>query len=102
MAGRFGFWSRHKANLAAARAGRNQLLRQRDIAIGERNELMRQCDIALGERNELMHQRDIALGERNELLDQRNKAPMRERHFYASAMLPLAKRMNFGANAICC
>jgi hypothetical protein len=74
MAGMFGFWSRHKANLTAARAGRDELLRQRDIAIGERNELMRQRDIALGERNELMRQRDIALGERNELLDQRNKA----------------------------
>ena len=54
MAGMFGFWSTHKANLTAARAGRDELLRQRDIAIGERNELMRQRDIALGERNELL------------------------------------------------
>jgi hypothetical protein len=54
MAGMFGFWSRHKANLIAEKAGRDELLRQRDIAIGERNELMRQRDIALGERNELL------------------------------------------------
>jgi len=40
--------------LIAEKAGRDELLRQRDIAIGERNELMRQRDIALGERNELL------------------------------------------------
>ncbi len=52
MAGMFGFWSRHKANLTDARAGRDELLRQRNIAIGERNELMLQRDVALGEANE--------------------------------------------------
>jgi len=40
MAGMFGFWSRHKANLIAEKAGRDELLRQRDIALGERNELL--------------------------------------------------------------
>lgn len=74
MAGMFGFWSRHKANLTAARAGRDELLRQRDIAIGERNELMRQRDIALGERNELLDQRNKALNEREAFLRQRDVA----------------------------
>ena len=50
MAGMFGFWSRHKANLTAARAGRNELLRQRDIALDERNELLDQRNKALNER----------------------------------------------------
>jgi hypothetical protein len=51
MVGMLGFWSRRKGNLTEARAEREELLRQRNIAIGERNELMRQRDIALGERN---------------------------------------------------
>ena len=77
MAGMFGFWSRHKANLTAARAGRGELLRQRDIAIGERNELMRQRDIALGEANEFRRQRDL-LRMQNEQL-KRGEAETNER-----------------------
>ena len=53
---------------------RDELLRRRDIALGERDELLRQRDIALGEQNELLRQRDIALGERNEFLRQRDVA----------------------------
>ena len=52
-------------------AERNELFRQRDIAIGERDELLRQRDIALGDCNEFFRQRDIALGDRNEFLRQR-------------------------------
>ena len=39
-------------------AERDELLRQRDIAIHERDELHRQRDIAIGEHNELLHQRN--------------------------------------------
>jgi hypothetical protein len=63
----FGFWSRHKANLTAARAGRGELLRQRDIADWRtKRASFVSATSRLGERNELMRQRDIALGERNE------------------------------------
>ena len=51
---------------------RDELLRQRDIAIGERDEILRQRDIAIGECNEFLCQRDIALGDRNEFLRQRD------------------------------
>jgi hypothetical protein len=53
---------------------RDELLRQRDIALGERDELLRQRDIALGDCHEFLRQRDIALGDRNEFLRQRNAA----------------------------
>ena len=51
---------------------RDEFLRQRDIALGDRNEFLRQRNMALIERDELLRQRDIALGEHNELLRQRN------------------------------
>lgn len=51
---------------------RNELLRQRDEAIGERNKLLGQRDEAICERNELFRQRDVAIGERNEILRQRD------------------------------
>ena len=51
---------------------RNELLRQRDEAIGERNKLLGQRDEAIRERNELFRQRDVAIGERNEILRQRD------------------------------
>ena len=51
---------------------RDEFLRQRDIVLGECNEYRRQLDIVLGERNEYLRQRNIALGEHNELLRQRN------------------------------
>jgi hypothetical protein len=53
---------------------RSEFLRQRDEALGERNEFLRQRDEALGERNEFLRQRDEALGERNEFLRQRDNA----------------------------
>jgi hypothetical protein len=53
-------------------AERDELLRQRDIALGDRNEFLRQRNAALIERDKLLRQRDIALGEHNELLRQRN------------------------------
>jgi hypothetical protein len=53
---------------------RDEFRRQRNIAIGERDELLRQRDIAIGDRNEFLRQRDIALGDRNEFLRQRNTA----------------------------
>lgn len=77
MAGMVGFWSRHKANLTEARAGRDELLRQRNIAIGERNELMLQRDVALGEANEFRRQRDLLLIENEQLKGE--KAEINER-----------------------
>ena len=64
--------------LKKIQAERDELLRQRDIAISERDEILRQRDIALGDSHELLRQRDIALGDRNEFLRQRDMVDAEE------------------------
>jgi hypothetical protein len=84
-------------------AERDELLRQRDIAIQERNELLRQRDIAIHDRDEIFRQRDIALGDRNELLRQRNMALierdelLRERDIALGEHNELLRQRNSGA-----